>query len=462
MGDSIMNVTELNAVLEKQRQFFAEGKTRDVKARLAALKALRQQILCHENEILDALRLDLGKSAFEAFATEIGIVLDEIKYALHHLKRWSADKRVPSPLKQFPARSFIRPEPYGNVLIMSPWNYPFQLTLAPLVGALSAGNCVIVKPSAYSPATSTVIKKILQSAFSPEHVFTALGGRQENAMLLTQKFDYIFFTGSVAVGKAVMEAAAANLIPVTLELGGKSPCIVDDTADVKLAARRIVWGKFINAGQTCVAPDYLLVHKNVKKALLGEMAACLNRFFGENPLSSPDLCKMINEKHFHRVRRLIEGENIVAGGNDDQGTLQIAPTILDDVSWDAPVMQEEIFGPVMPVIEFDDLSAALGQVRARPRPLALYIFTKSSRNEQLVLNGVSFGGGCVNDTVVHLATSHMPFGGVGDSGMGGYHGKTGFDTFTHKKSILKKSLLLDIPLRYPPYKDSTLKLLKKL
>ncbi|MDR0915994.1 MAG: aldehyde dehydrogenase [Oscillospiraceae bacterium] len=457
-----MTAVELQTVTERQRTFFADGGTRDIKTRVSSLAALRREILSRESEILTALLLDLGKSAFEAYATEIGIVLDEIKYALRHIYKWSADKRVPSPLKQFPSHSFIRPEPYGSVLIMSPWNYPFQLTLAPLIGAVAAGNCVIVKPSAYSPATSAVIQKILGSVFAPEHVFAALGGREENALLLSHKFDYIFFTGSVAVGKTVMAAAAANLTPVTLELGGKSPCIVDDTADIALAARRIVWGKFVNAGQTCVAPDYLLVHKSVKRALIGEMTACIERFFGENPLTSDHLCKMINEKHFDRVRRLIDGENVAVGGDCNVAALKIAPTLLDSVDWNAPVMQDEIFGPVMPVVEFDDLADALDNVRARPHPLALYIFTRSKRNERLALNSVSFGGGCVNDTLVHLATSHMPFGGVGDSGTGGYHGKAGFDTFTHRKSIMKKSLLLDMPFRYPPYKDSALRLLKKL
>ncbi|MCL2885072.1 MAG: aldehyde dehydrogenase family protein, partial [Oscillospiraceae bacterium] len=367
-----------------------------------------------------------------------------------------------SPLKQFPSRCWRRPEPYGVVLLMSPWNYPFQLTVAPLVGALAAGNCAVVKPSAYSPATSAIIARMIRECFDEQYVAAVEGGRQENQALLHQKFDYIFFTGSVAVGKTVMAAAAENLTPVTLELGGKSPCLVDETADIKMAAKRIAWGKFLNAGQTCVAPDYVFVHSKVKAALLAELAKCVKMFYGDDPLVCEDYPKMINDKHFDRVMGLTQGEQIHIGGQSDKERLKIAPTVLDNVNFDSPVMGEEIFGPVLPVIAFDDLKEAVNEINRRPKPLALYVFTSNKQNENFVLNNVRFGGGCVNDTVVHLATSHMPFGGVGESGTGGYHGRASFDTFTHYKSILKKSRRIDLPLRYPPYKEGFLKLLKKM
>ena len=452
---------EYKSMLHTQRAYFQTGDTKDVEFRIRQLKKLYQWITVHEQEIMDALYMDLNKSNFEAYATEIGIVKEEIRYTLKHLRKWAAPKRVPTPITQFPSKSFIYPEPYGIVLIMSPWNYPFQLTIAPLVGAICAGNCAVVKPSAYSPHTTKVIADMLRELFQEKYIAVVEGGRQENQALLNEKFDYIFFTGSVNVGKYVMEKASAHLTPVSLELGGKSPCIVDETADLKLAAKRIVWGKFLNSGQTCVAPDYILVQNSVKDKLVRYMEKYIRKMFGKDPMQNPDYPKMINEKHFNRVMGLKERAHIVCGGGSDVDMLKIEPTVLDQVTWESPVMQEEIFGPLLPVLTFYDIEEAIQMVNARPRPLALYYFTKDKQREAMMLKQVSYGGGCINDTIVHLATSHMPFGGVGNSGMGGYHGKDSFDTFTHKKSIMKKSVLLDIPIRYAPFKNK-LNILKKL
>ena len=430
---------EYKSMLHTQRAYFQTGDTKDVEFRIRQLKKLYQWITVHEQEIMDALYMDLNKSNFEAYATEIGIVKEEIRYTLKHLRKWAAPKRVPTPITQFPSKSFIYPEPYGIVLIMSPWNYPFQLTIAPLVGAICAGNCAVVKPSAYSPHTTKVMADMLRELFQEKYIAVVEGGRQENQALLNEKFDYIFFTGSVNVGKYVMEKASAHLTPVSLELGGKSPCIVDETADLKLAAKRIVWGKFLNSGQTCVAPDYILVQNSVKDKLVRYMEKYIRKMFGKDPIQNPDYPKMINEKHFNRVLGLTERAHVVCGGGSDVDMLKIEPTVLDQVTWESPVMQEEIFGPLLPVLTFYDIEEAIQMVNARPRPLALYYFTKDKQREAMMLKQVSYGGGCINDTIVHLATSHMPFGGVGNSGMGGYHGKDSFDTFTHKKSIMKKS-----------------------
>lgn len=425
------------------------------------LKTLQKSIIAHESEIFDALKKDLNKSPFEAYETEVGITLQELQYVIKHVRSWAKPERVKTPLLHFKSTSFILSEPYGVVLIMSPWNYPLQLSIAPLIGSIAAGNCTLIKPSAYSPATSAVIAKIVRECFDEGFVAVIEGGREANQALLKEKFDYIFFTGSVEVGKTVMAAAAENLTPVTLELGGKSPCIVDCNTNLEITARRIVWGKCLNAGQTCVAPDYLLVHKDVKNDLLNSMKKYIAEFYGQHPHKSEDLPKIINRKHFDRVKELLNCGKTVVGGQYDEKTLKISPTILDDVSWDEPVMQEEIFGPVLPVLEFDDLSQVIETVNKRPKPLALYLFTTSKQTERKILENIPFGGGCINDTIVHLATSYMPFGGVGESGMGGYHGRWSFDTFSHKKSILKKSNLIDIKLRYPPYRDK-LSLLKKM
>lgn len=448
-------------MLHAQRAYFGKGECKDVNFRIVQLKKLYRWICGHEQEIMEALHQDLNKSPFEAYATEIGIVKEEIKYTLKHLRKWASPKPVRTPITQFPSKSFIYPEPYGVVLIMSPWNYPFQLTIAPLVGAVCAGNCVVVKPSAYSPATTRLMAGMIRELFLEEYISVVEGGREANQALLDEKFDYIFFTGSVSVGKYVMEKAAAHLTPVSLELGGKSPCIVDETADIKLAAKRIVWGKFLNSGQTCVAPDYILVQKSVKDKLMKQIAKSIRKMYGKDVLANGEYPKIINEKHFDRILGLFNDAHIVSGGESDRASLKIAPTVLDQVSWESAVMQEEIFGPLLPVLTFYDMKEVIQMVNARPRPLALYYFTRDKKREAKVLRHISYGGGCVNDTVVHLATSYMPFGGVGNSGMGGYHGKDSFDTFTHRKSIMKKSLLIDIPIRYAPFKNK-LALLKKV
>jgi len=453
---------DLTTLVKKQREYFQSGITRPLSFRLARLKDLRQAVLRFEQEILDALKNDLNKTPFEAHATEIGMVLGELKCTIKHLPAWVKPRKVKTPLSNFLARSYITPEPYGIALILAPWNYPFNLTLAPLIGALAAGNCCIVKPSVYAPHTSAVIAQIIRACFEEEFVAVVEGGRQVNQDLLEEKFDYIFFTGSVAVGKTVMLAAAAKLTPVTLELGGKSPCIVDREANIDLAARRITWGKFLNAGQTCVAPDYLLVHKQVKDELINRMKSYIHDFYGRYPCSNPDYPKIINRKHFQRLLGLLKQGDIVTGGQYNEEKLVIEPTIMDHVSWEDPVMQEEIFGPILPVLEYADLTEMIAAINLRPQPLALYFFSTNRKKQQRILANVSFGGGCINDTIMHLANPYLPFGGVGNSGMGAYHGKASFDTFSHRKSILKKSNLFDIKLRYPPYDLSKLRIMKKL
>jgi aldehyde dehydrogenase (NAD+) len=452
---------DIIGIIERQREFFAEDKTKDIVFRLEHLKRLSSSIKDHEKDILDALKKDLNKAAFEAYATEVGMVLEELRFVKKHLTGWAVPKRVRTPITNFLSSSTIYSEPYGVVLIMSPWNYPFMLTIAPLIGAIAAGNCVVVKPSNYSPNTSEVIDIILSEVFRKDYVTVIHGGREANQSLLEQKFDYIFFTGSVAVGKLVMEAAAKHITPITLELGGKSPCIVDESADLDLAARRITWGKFTNAGQTCVAPDYLLVHYTVKEALVQKIKEYIVRFYGTNASRNDEFPKIVNEKHLQRLSELTEGEHVVVGGEISRDTNQIAPTVLDHITWDSPIMVEEIFGPLLPVLEYKDLNEVISRINSRPKPLALYFFTTKKENESKIIRSISYGGGCINDTIMHLATSHLPFGGVGESGMGGYHGEASFNTFSHKKSILKKSNLFDLPLRYPPYKDH-LELIKKI
>jgi len=453
----MLNVKE---TLAKQKVFFETGKTKDLQFRVAMLNKLRSAVKTHEKDIMAALKGDLNKAPFEAYATEVGMVLEEINYTLKHISSWAKPKRVRTPLVHFPSSSYLYTEPYGSVLIMSPWNYPFQLTLAPLVGAIAAGNCTVLKPSEYSANTSEIIEGISKEVFDESFVAVVRGGREANKTLLNEKFDYIFFTGSTAVGKTVMESAARHLTPVTLELGGKSPCIVDDTVDLELAAKRIVWGKFLNAGQTCVAPDYLLVHGSVKEKLIQEMKKCITAFYGINPLGNEDYPKIINQKHFERLLGLLKSGRVVEGGQSEEKTRQIAPTILDNVTWESAVMQEEIFGPLLPVLEFESFDAALSEVNQHPKPLAFYLFTRSKEHEAQAIRRTSFGGGCINDTIIHLANPNLRFGGVGESGMGQYHGKGSYDTFSHVKSIMKKSNLLDVPLRYPPFKNH-LSLLKK-
>lgn len=442
---------EIEALVKKQRDWFETGKTRSVSWRIGALQTLRREIRSHQQEIEDALSRDLKKSSFETYMCETGMVLSELSHMIRHLRGYARDRRVVTPLAQFHARSFTSPEPYGVTLVMSPWNYPFMLALEPAIGAIAAGNCVVIKPSAYAPATSAAIAHLIRDCFSPHFVAVVEGGRAENAALLEQRFDFIFFTGSVSVGKLVMEKAARHLTPVVLELGGKSPCVVDKTADLRLAARRIVFGKYLNLGQTCVAPDYLFVQEEVKERLLAEIDKCIRRQFGEDPLANGDYGKIVNEKHFRRLLGLMEGEKIRTGGNYREETLQIAPTVLEDVRPSSPVMRQEIFGPILPVMTFRELSEVISYITGHEKPLALYLFTRSRSAEKKILSSCGFGGGCINDTIIHLATSRMGFGGVGGSGMGSYHGRDSFETFSHRRSIVKKYNWIDLPIRYQPY-----------
>ena len=442
---------KLESLVEKQRAYFAEGKTLPIEGRIRALNRLEQALKNREEELCRALKADLGKSRIESYMCEVGLTLSELGYVKRHLRSWSRDKRVRTPLAQFHARSFTVQEPYGVVLVMSPWNYPVLLTLEPLIGALAAGNCCVVKPSAYSPETSAVMASILREIFPEEYVAVVEGGRQENQGLLAQRFDYIFFTGGVNVGKLVMEKASAHLTPVTLELGGKSPCVINESANLKLAARRLAFGKYLNCGQTCVAPDYVLVHEKVKERFLEYVKEEITHMYGRKPLENPDYGKIINRKHFDRLLGLIDESKLVFGGESSEETLQIAPSVLDRVTPEDAVMQEEIFGPLLPILTVRSMDEALAFVNARPKPLAFYIFTQNKSVEQMFLRRASFGGGCVNDTIIHLATSAMGFGGVGNSGMGSYHGKKSFETFSHEKSIVKKYTWLDLPMRYQPY-----------
>ena len=450
---------DISTLVANQHAYFRTGATLPVSARLEALDRLRRNICQMQPDIEAALQADLGKHPYESYFSEIGQVLEELSHLRSHLRKWAKPRKVRTPMTLFPAKSRRYPQPYGVVLVMSPWNYPFMLSMSPVLGAIAAGNCVILKPSAYAPATSQVLSQLIASTFDPQFVTVVQGGRAENTALLDQRVDYIFFTGGVTVGKEVMRRAAQNLIPITLELGGKSPCIVDETADIPLAAKRIVFGKFLNAGQTCVAPDYVLVQESVKDQLVQHLQQAVENTLGPDPLSNPEYGKIINDKHYHRILGLLEGQTILCGGQAQDG--KIAPTILDNVDPQSPVMQEEIFGPVLPVLTYSSTQDAVDFVSNREKPLALYLFSRNREMQHTVTTHLSFGGGCFNDTILHLATPYLPFGGVGNSGMGSYHGKASFDTFTHYKSVLVGSQHIDVPLRYHPYTDSKLGFLKK-
>ncbi|MBQ7802039.1 MAG: aldehyde dehydrogenase [Oscillospiraceae bacterium] len=447
-----MTKDQITEIVAKQRAFFQTGATLDVEFRIDALKKLRRVVADNEAAIAEAMGQDLGKSAVESYMCETGMVLSEISYMLRHVRGFAREKTVPTPIVQFASRSYQKPTPYGVTLIMSPWNYPLLLTLDPLADAIAAGNTAVIKPSAYSPATSELMKKLIESVFPAEYVAVVTGGREENASLLEEKFDNIFFTGSKTVGRMVLEKAAVHLTSTTLELGGKSPCIVDRSADLKLAARRIVFGKFLNCGQTCVAPDYILCHHSVKERFVECLKAEIRRQYGSDYLRNPTYGKMISGKHFRRVAGLIDPEKTVIGGGSDEAALKIEPTVMDRVTWDDPVMGEEIFGPVLPILTFDSIEEVIGVVNSHDKPLALYIYAGDKAVIKAVTSRCAYGGGCVNDCIIHLATSQMGFGGVGESGMGAYHGKTGFDAFTHYKSIVDKKTWLDLPMRYQPYK----------
>ena len=451
---------DIHEIVESEKHFFRTGVTRGVDFRIDMLKKFRKAIIENDELISAALKADLNKQPFESYMCETGLLLEEINFHIKRLKKWSKTRRVKSGIGQLPGKSYVCPEPYGVVLIMAPWNYPVQLCLMPLVGAISAGNCAVVKPSAYAPESSRVISKLIESAFPTGFVTAVEGGREANKALLDEPFDYIFFTGSVAVGKTVMEAAAKRLTPVTLELGGKSPIIVDETANLPLAARRIAFGKVLNAGQTCVAPDYLMIEKSVEAPFIEEYKKALADFFPDGDMSG--MVRIINDKHFERVCNILDNSgNIVIGGARDAETRFIEPAVLTEVPIDSPAMQQEIFGPVLPVLPYEKLDDCIDFIRSRPKPLALYVFSENKMNQEKVLNSCSFGGGCINDTVIHLASSHMSFGGVGESGMGSYHGKKSFDTFTHYRSVLKQGKL-DVKLRYFPYKSGKEKITRMI
>lgn len=448
--EDVMTKEEIKFAVKKQRDFFDSGATKSVDKRKEYLKKIKAYILNNESKIAAALKSDLGKSAYESYLCEIAVVIAEVNYMIKNIRKLTKNKTVPTPFGQQLSHSYVRPTPYGVTLIMSPWNYPFMLTLPPIIDAVAAGNTCIVKPSAYSPATSELIKEMLGDIFPEEYVCVITGGREENQCLLDEKFDYIFFTGSKNVGKTVLCKAAENLTPVTLELGGKSPTIVDETANLKIAARRLVFGKGFNVGQTCVAPDYVYVHESIKDRFIELVGKEIKRQFGDC-LNNEDYGCIINDKHFNRVCGLINKEKVVFGGESNASTRKIQFTVMDNVTWDDDVMKEEIFGPVLPVLAYSNLDEVINVIKSHDKPLALYIFSSSKANVEKVHSSCSFGGGCINETDIHVITTAMGFGGVGESGMGQYHGKDGFDTFTHYTSIVDKKTWIDLGQRYQPY-----------
>lgn len=456
-----METNPFHALFETQQSFFYSGKSRPLHFRQQALKKLRSAILMYEEEIYEALYKDLHKSKFEAYATEIGFVLEELGFQIKKLKKWVKPYRVSSPLTSFPAKSYYIHEPLGTVLIISPWNYPFQLMMAPLIGAIAAGNTVIIKPSEIAVHTAVVLERIINSTFNKEYVHVVNGGADVSQQLLQLKFNHVFFTGSPHIGRLVMQAAAKNLVPVTLELGGKSPCIVDKNVQLRLSATRIVWGKLLNAGQTCIAPDYLLVHASVKDQLIEELKRAIKRFYGKEIENNPDYPHIISKPNMERLRALLQGAKIVYGGKSDLETKYFEPTILDEVTFDLPVMKQEIFGPIIPVISYTDEDEMIKMINRNERPLALYIFSNDSKFQQKMRDAIPAGGVSINDTLMHIVNNKMPFGGVGNSGIGQYHGYFSFETFSHKKAVVKRGTWMDVPIRYAPFKNK-LRIIKAL
>lgn len=440
-------------IIERQRKHFLSGATREVGKRIESLRKFELLIGENEDRIYEAIKRDLGRSASESYMGEILTCKGELSFAIKNLPKWARGARAATPPVHLPATSRVEPEPYGTVLVMSPWNYPVQLALIPAISAIAAGNTVVIKPSEHSPHSSAALSELIGKYFDPELVCVVEGSLETSKRLLEERFDRIFYTGGPKGGRAVLRAAAEHLTPVTLELGGKSPCIVRDVRNLKSAAKRIAWGKFFNAGQTCVAPDYLLVQESLKDALVEEMAGRIRAMYGDNPKESRDFARIINEAHFDRIAGLLKGEKIAVGGETDRGELYIAPTILDISTWESPAMQEEIFGPVLPVIAFDSPEEIIPEIRKRGRPLALYVFTDDRRFKEKILSSISSGGACVNDVLVHICVTSLPFGGVGESGFGSYHGKAGFDAFSHYRSIMERGLGLDTDLKFPPYGD---------
>ncbi|HEY9802376.1 MAG TPA: aldehyde dehydrogenase [Leptolyngbyaceae cyanobacterium] len=445
----VQTSVNVRQIITEQKEFFCTGKTKNIDFRISQLQKLKQAITDNQPQIFKALKADLHKSGFDAYFEVIGII-KEIDYALKHIKNWVKPQKVATPYHQLPATTYICPEPLGVILIIAPWNYPFNLVMTPLIGAIASGNCAVLKPSEVSAQSSLVIADIIRQTFEPGFIQVVTGGVEVSQELLTEKFDHIFFTGSTEVGKIVMSSAAQHLTPVTLELGGKSPCIVDEDTHLEYTAKRLVWGKFINAGQTCTAPDYLLVHKNIKASLLNEIGKAIKTFYGDEPLHSANYSRIINQKHFFRLANLLKYGRVIIGGNINLPELYIAPTVIDQVCWDDEIMQEEIFGPILPVIEYTDLAEAIAIINERPKPLALYFFSQNKQHQTQVLQTTVSGGVCINDTVMHLTIPTLPFGGVGESGMGRYHGKSGFDNFSYQRSVLHKSFLFDLQWRYYP------------
>nr|WP_103626640.1 aldehyde dehydrogenase [Bacillus thuringiensis] len=451
----------ISSIVNKQKEYFHNGHTRSVEVRKNNLKKLYKGIQRFEQEIFQALKLDLNKSGHESFTTEVGYVLKEISFQLKHISSWSKPKRVRTALTHFGSKGKVVPEPYGVTLIIAPWNYPFQLAIAPLVGALAAGNTIVLKPSELTPNVSKVLTRMLEELFQEELVAIVEGGVEESTALLKEPFDYIFFTGSVGVGKVVMEAAAKQLTPLTLELGGKSPCIVHKDAKIDVTARRIVWGKFLNAGQTCVAPDYMYVHASVKEQLIEALRHEIAEQYGKEPLHNDNYVRIVSERHFERLCRFLQDGQVVIGGNYKKDTLHIEPTVVTNITWQDAVMEDEIFGPILPIIEYDNIEDVIDTIQQHPKPLALYVFSEDKGVQKNVTSNISYGGGCINDVVYHLATPYLPFGGVGSSGLGSYHGEESFRTFSHYKSILAQSTAFDMKIRYSSTK-SALKFIRKL
>lgn len=452
---------KITAVLQKQKHFFASGQSREIPFRIKQLKRLKQAVKAYEFKLFEALKKDLNKSEFEAYGTEIGLVHEEITYHIKRLRGWARPKRKLSSLMNFKSKTYIVSRPYGQVLIIAPWNYPFHLLFMPLVGAISGGNTIVLKSSPYTPHTDDVMEALIKEYFEENYIAYFKGGREMNQALLAQKFDYIFFTGSPYLGGIVMQAAAKNLSPVTLELGGKSPCIVDEDAKLKLAAKRITWGKLINAGQTCVAPDYLFVHEKVKDQLIEYIKHYIKEFFGDNPAESPDYPKIVNQTNAERLKIYLGEGQIISGGKSNTEKRYVEPTLIEKVSDDDRLMQEEIFGPILPVMTFKSIDEVITYVNSKPKPLAFYYFSESSKRQKHIIKQSTSGGMCINDTLMHLASSKIPFGGVGNSGMGRYHGKFSFETFSNKRTVLNKATWLDIPIRYAPYMKN-LKIIKMI
>ncbi|MCK9163354.1 MAG: aldehyde dehydrogenase [Bacteroidales bacterium] len=457
-----MKEENIEKIFESQKEYFLSDSTLDIDFRIRNLKALKQEIINNEEQIQDALFKDLHKSAEEAYITEIGILISEINLCVKKLSKWTKAKKVRSSLSCFPSKAKIISQPYGVVLIISPWNYPFQLSLSPLIGAIASGNTAIIKPAEYSPNTSLIIKKITDKIYDSNYIKTIIGGKDENQRLLDLSFDYIFFTGSPKLGKLVMEKASKNLVPITLELGGKSPCIVDKTADIKLSAKRIAFGKFLNSGQTCIAPDHIFIHKDIKEEFIKEIIVVINSFYTENEENSKDYGRIINELHFDRLSALLDNGDIIYGGKINRDNKFISPTLIENIRKDSELLHSEIFGPILPIISFENIETLIASIRIKPKPLALYIFSNSKQIQNKIISKISSGGVCVNDTIMHIVPENLPFGGVGNSGMGAYHGKKSFETFSHQRSVLIRKNWLDITLRYPPFNKKKQSLIKKL